>query len=473
MVLRTIRGNVNKYNPVICDKNLASSRAYPQRKLLLIWLLLILTLVILSAVILYFPLLSADTLTLFTLRKSVTRASIYSKAQEQNNGYYKLLDIQQQQMGKNKDDEKVVSCYYDTPNNQDNNQLMPSDIHAHLCTHINVAFARVVNKSISLDEQQYKVLSQVVKLKNKNPKLKVMLSVGGAGNDNGFSEMVVDHASRKIFIKSIKYILRNYSLDGIDLDWEFPAVHNSQYKLEKRERQHFSQLLHEIRSEYIREKRDYLLTVAVAAPETLVDVCYDVDQLNMYTDFVNIMTYDFHYFTKFTPFTGLNSPLYARPTEQMYMATLNINYTVNMYINKGLDREKIVVGIPTYGHSFTLVNADNTRVGSPASSYGTLGGLGFVNYPDICTYINKHNTVKIKQDENAKVPYLYNGKEWVSYDTPKSVMEKAKYIKDNQLRGAMIYSLNADDYGGVCGSEGDSLKFPLSQSVKNVLLEYD
>ncbi|XP_059049623.1 chitinase-3-like protein 2 [Achroia grisella] len=463
-------GDVSKYGPIFDNEHPSSSSAKSRRSSCLVCLLpLILISVIISAIILCYPRLNTDALTLHTLQKSVIRAAIYSENQVQNNGYYKLLNVQQEVSGGRVDD-KVVSCYYDTPNSQDSNQLMPINIHPHLCTHINVAFARVVNKTISLDDQQYKTLSEVVNLKKINPTLKVLLSVGGAGNDNGFTEMVADHASRKIFIRSIKYILRNYTLDGIDLDWEFPAIHNSQYQLQKRERQHFSQLLHEIRSEYIREKRDYLLTVAVAAPETLVDVCYDIDQLNMYTDFVNIMTYDFHYFTKFTPFTGLNSPLYARPTEQMYMATLNINYTVNMYLNKGLNRNKIVVGIPTYGHSFTLVNADNTRVGSPAFSYGTLGGLGFVNYPDICTYINSHSTVTVKQDEDAKVPYLYNNKEWVSYDTPKSVMEKANYIKENNLRGAMIYSLNADDYNGLCGDEGDSSKFPLSRSVKNVLL---
>ncbi|KAM3959562.1 chitinase-3-like protein [Aphomia sociella] len=406
----------------------------------------------------------------FSLSKSLRRAVIYS---EDQHGHYKLFGVQEQQVSSDNVDDKVVSCYYDTPNQLDKHQLMPTDIHPHLCTHINIAFARVVNKTIWLDDQQYKVLSQIVKLKQINPKLKVMLSVGGAGNDNGFSEMVVNHASRKIFIKSIKSILRNYTLDGIDLDWEFPAIHNSHYTLQKRERQHFSQLLHEIRSEYIREKRNYLLTVAVAAPETLVDVCYDIDQLNLYADFVNIMTYDFHSYTKFTPFTGLNSPLFARSTEQLYMATLNINYTVNMYMSKGLDRNKIVVGIPTYGHTFTLINPDNTRVGSPASSYGLLGSVGFVNYPDVCTFINSHSSVTVKEDEDAKVPYLYKYKEWVSYDTPKSVMEKAKYIKNNNLRGAMIYSLNADDYGGLCGGDGDSLKFPLSRSVKNVLLGND
>ncbi|CAK1601451.1 unnamed protein product [Parnassius mnemosyne] len=382
--------------------------------------------------------------------------------------YYMNKTMRNQEMfDKISRSDKVVSCYYAIPNSQTSDQLIPSNIHPHLCTHINVAFALIRNKNIYLDSEQYKTLSEVVLLKKINPKLKVLLSIGGAKNDNGFSDMVIDHASRKTFIKSIKGTLRNYTLDGIDLDWEFPMVHDS--NVDKRERQHFSQLLREIRKEFIREKRNYLLTVAVAAPETIVDIAYDVDQINMYVDYVNIMTYDFHSFTKYTPFTGLNSPLYRKSTEITYMATLNINYTVQMYLNKGLDRSRIVVGIPTYGHSFTLVNANNARVGSPASGFGALGE--FVNYPDICKFIQKFkNQVTIVEDTDARVPYLYKNLEWVSFDSPQSVTEKAKYIKEHNLRGAMLYSLNADDFAGVCDSKPNgNLRFPLAESVKNVL----
>jgi chitinase len=370
---------------------------------------------------------------------------------------------------------RIVSCYYNTPRQYDSDQLLPANIHPYLCTHINVAFARIVNKEITLDSIQYKALKDIVKLKKVNPNLKIIVSVGGAGNDGGFSDMVVNHASRKTFIRSIKSLLRNYNLDGIDLDWEFPAIHlQGNQVIDKRERQHFSQLLREIRSEYIREKRNYILTVAVAAPETIIDAAYDVDQLNLYTDFVNIMSYDFHSYTKYTPFTGLNSPLYPRSNEQLYLATLNINYTVHTYLTKGLERNKIVVGIPTYGHTFTLVNPDNTLIGSPASGFGSLGSTGFVNYPDICLFVNRHDNIVIKQDTDAKVPYLYRGREWVSYDSPASVALKADYIKRLGLGGAMIYSLNADDFGGVCHRErGAELRFPLLRSVTNTLLGND
>jgi chitinase len=67
---------------------------------------------------------------------------------------------------------------------------------------------------------------------------------------------------------------------------------------------HFSQLLHEIRREYQREHRTYLLSVAITGIQTLIDMSYDIREINNYVDYVNVMTYDFHFYAKSTPWTG-------------------------------------------------------------------------------------------------------------------------------------------------------------------------
>ena len=64
------------------------------------------------------------------------------------------------------------------------------------------------------------------------------------------------------------------------------------------------QLLHEIRREYQREHRTYLLSLAVAAPSAFVEMCYDVPVINDNVDFVNIMTYDYHFYAPGTPYVG-------------------------------------------------------------------------------------------------------------------------------------------------------------------------
>lgn len=234
-------------------------------------------------------------------------------------------------------------CYYGVPNDLNNTSyLLPSNIDPHLCTHLNIGVVEVSNCTLYIDDEMTEYLKQSSVLKKTNKDLKILLWVGGGGSV-GFSEMVLNHANRKKFIQSLKKVLETYRLDGIDIDWEFP---------DEREKIHFSQLLHEIRREYQREHRTYLLSVAVAAPELLVDVSYNVREINNYADYVNIMTYDYHFFDDGRDMTGLNAPLYARHSEGGVLSRFNIDYSANFWISRGLEKSKIIIGLPTYGHTF-------------------------------------------------------------------------------------------------------------------------
>lgn len=155
------------------------------------------------------------------------------------------------------------------------------------------------------------------------------------------------------FIKSILYYVKHYHFDGVDLDWEFP---NENKTNDSKQRMHFTQLLYEIRNEINRQKRHrFLITVAVAAPVYIVDNSYDVSYMNEYIDFVNLMSYDYHFYTTMTPYTGINSPLYSNPSQIGYFSTLSTNYSANYWHSLGMDKKKIIVGLPTYGHTYKYV----------------------------------------------------------------------------------------------------------------------
>lgn len=139
---------------------------------------------------------------------------------------------------------------------------------------------------------------QIQSLKQKNLKLKILIWIGGPSNSIGIIQMIHRHGSRQKFIKSVLSVLETYQLDGIDFDWEFPS---SDSKI------HFSQLLYEIRRAFTDK---YLLSLAVAAPEGIAYFAYNFNILNQYCDYINIMTYDFHFYSTSSPFTGRTfSPL--------------------------------------------------------------------------------------------------------------------------------------------------------------------
>lgn len=128
----------------------------------------------------------------------VHRASVYNN-QSFDSIETTLLNYEPQH--KNINSYKLV-CYYNFPDEPENNTnitnvLFGEKIDPKLCTHINLAFASIQNNSIFIDNFQLNVSQTVIELKKQNPKLKVLLSIGGSGNENGFPNMVLNHENRK------------------------------------------------------------------------------------------------------------------------------------------------------------------------------------------------------------------------------------------------------------------------------------
>ncbi|XP_031627292.1 chitinase-3-like protein 2 isoform X2 [Contarinia nasturtii] len=400
----------------------------------------------------------------FMLEKRVSEAYHSSMNAELSNE----STISDQSTPSSNNDRKLV-CYYTIPesNLKKSINLQLDKIDAFLCTHINIGVAVIENSKIVITDELKVAFEQMTVLKQLNNSLKVLIWIGGPTESISFFEMIRTHENRKEFIKSIKLALEKYHLDGVDIDWEFPITYD-------KSRIYLTKLLHEIRKEYERERRNYLLSVAVAAPEGIAYFAYDVEALNQFCDYINIMTYDYHFYSKSTPFTGLNAPLYSRKNENSLLSTLNINASVSFWHEKGLDKQKIIVGLPTYGHSFRLINPFNNKLGSPASGFGRTGEFGFVTYPEVCLF-ERHNIFVTKVfDADTCSPYIFAGDEWISYEDDNSIKCKTEYVIKGDFGGVMIFSLNTDDFSSYCYYGSQKYKkpknFPLTRLVNELLI---
>lgn len=151
------------------------------------------------------------------------------------------------------------------------------------------------------------------------------------------------------------------------------------------------------------------------------------------------MSYDYHFYVWYFPVTDLNAPLFPRCTETGYLSTLNVNFSAQYWVAKGMPREKIVVGIPAYGHSYKLDNPLNHNLQAPASGIGKLGIKGFVPYPTVCQFFKSGATNVFNKE--SRVPYAFKGKEWISYDNEESVFYKVTYftlLTQNQVSNIFI-----------------------------------
>ncbi len=83
------------------------------------------------------------------------------------------------------------------------------------------------------------------------------------------------------------------------------------------------------------------------------------------------MAYDLH--GSWEDYTGHHAPLYGRKEETGDARYLNVDWAVKYWLSKGLSRDKLVLGLPAYGRTFTLEYSNDYNIGSKTISGGTAG----------------------------------------------------------------------------------------------------
>jgi len=160
-----------------------------------------------------------------------------------------------------------------------------------------------------LEYCHYDGIRRTIKLKEKNPDLKVLFSVGGwTAGGWVFSQMAQTRETRKLFIKSIVHFMQYFGLDGLDLDWEYPAFDMlPEEPTDPADREHFTELMKELRVAFNHHNPPYLLTFASAADPKKAHNAYHLDLIHPHVDWINIMSYDYH--GAWDNFTGVDQPL--------------------------------------------------------------------------------------------------------------------------------------------------------------------
>ncbi|OXU22575.1 hypothetical protein TSAR_016652 [Trichomalopsis sarcophagae] len=382
---------------------------------------------------------------------------------------------------KSDEGEKRVVCYYTNWSvyRPGTAKFSPQNINPYLCTHLIYAFGgftkdntlKPFDKYQDIDKGGY---AKFTGLKTYNKDLKTLLAIGGWNEASSrFSPMVADPHKRRKFVKNVVKFLRQNHFDGLDLDWEYPAFRDGG---KPKDRENYASFVQELREEFEKEasktgRPRLLLTMAVPAGIEYIDKGYDIPKLDEYLDFINLLSYDYH--SAYEPAVNHHAPL--RPIEEdneyNYDNELTIDYTINHLIKSGATPGKIVVGIPTYGRSYTLFNEDATDLGSPADGPGAEGDAtrekGYLAYYEICKSVQKDDWIVEKPNPKAMGPYAYKENQWVGYDDEDIVREKAKYVNQRKLGGIMFWSIDNDDFRGECHGR----PYPLIEAAKEALLE--
>ncbi|MDA0127984.1 glycosyl hydrolase family 18 protein [Vibrio sp. MarTm2] len=323
--------------------------------------------------------------------------------------------------------------------------------------------------------------AMLMALKQRNPDLKIIPSIGGWTLSDPFYDFV-DKANRDTFIASVKRFLKTWKFyDGVDIDWEFPGGGGAAadkgdpvndgpaYIALMRE---LRVMLDELEAE---TGRTYELTSAIGVGhDKIEDVNYG--EAIQYMDYIFAMTYDFY--GGWNNVVGHQTALYCgsfmRPG-QCDGTGLDENgepykgpaYTsdngIQLLLAQGVPANKLVLGTAMYGRGWEGVTPDTlsdptdpmTGVATGKLKGSTEQGVwedGVIDYKGVKTFMlgdNKQgvNGFEYGYDEQAEAPWVWNRStgELITFDDDRSVKAKGAYVRSLGLAGLFSWEIDADN----------------------------
>ncbi|GHD14843.1 glycoside hydrolase family 18 protein [Nocardiopsis kunsanensis] len=313
-------------------------------------------------------------------------------------------------------------------------------------------------------------LNQLRLLRERHPHLGASLSLGGWNWSTHFSDAARTPDSRAAFVSScldlwLRGDLPEYGdepqggpgvargvFDGIDLDWEWPGGQGHEDNVvHPDDAANFTLLVAEFREQLdglsAQTGRDYTLSVSLPAGEEHSQA-YDGELFDL-IDFATVQGYDFS--GPWSATTGFHSNLYA--PEHAPDAN-SADAAVRRYLDMGADPGSLVLGLPAFGRGWQGVEQAGAGPGQQAEGPAADAYDG----PTEAFSELEELDGRSRFDEEAGAYWVHDGDEWWTYDNTDVVALKGEYVREEDLGGLMVWSLDMDPGGELVRTMDESLR---------------
>lgn len=380
----------------------------------------------------------------------------------------------------------------------------PKDIPAEDLTHLNLAFMDFTkdgelvfcdadanvghplgNAGVTYGDVNGGIINDFQVLRQRNPNLKIGISLGGWSKSNNFTHVARNPETRAKFIKNVMDFVEYANMDFIDFDWEYPGEVRMKDTVDNKndmgnpdsipeDKENYIKLLEEFRVACDKQGKElgkyYEMSAALPMAHGKTDVGIDVKRMFEILDFGNIMTYDAN--GAWSDVSGHQTALYDNPNDPWFEKGYSVDSSIKNYMALGAPPEKLVIGAAFYTRGWENVAND----GPDKSLPGLYGTATKVNKDaDLALSYGAKNAAPIKDgdggrnggvwgwrvhdkmkaaypglkeywDDTAKAPYMYNESTgaFFTYDNPRSIAEKTKYVHENNLGGMISWMASQD-----------------------------
>ncbi|EIW85416.1 glycoside hydrolase family 18 protein [Coniophora puteana RWD-64-598 SS2] len=326
------------------------------------------------------------------------------------------------------------------------------------------------NGEVTISDSDKDLLPKFVSAAHEN-NVKAILTVGGYGGSKYFSQDCSTDSGRAQFAQNIMALVKQYDLDGIDFDWEFPEQQGADGNTESpQDSANFLKFLQVLRQQD--GASDITLSAAVGDRpfvDANGDPMADMSGFAKVFDYVEIMNYDV-YGPEYTKVFGPNAPLDSScaPSGQQGKSA---KMAVETWTEAGFPASQLVLGVPAYGYGYkaTREQVTGSSAGDSIQLYGsfdgTAPGMAFGSTsPSDGTYefegmmeakfLNDDGSVASGLlsifDNCSQTPFVYDptNEILISYDNAQSFKAKGDYINSAGLKGFSIFDA-AGDYSDI------------------------
>lgn len=237
-----------------------------------------------------------------------------------------------------------------------------------------------------------------------------------------------DHA--KNLVDDVESIMKKYGFTDLNLDIESIGFASDSA------RENFTHFVSEVQKE-VKKKKLGTVTIEITGSDLIKKNLLNPKDIAPIADYVVIMAYDFHY--QGSAVSGPVAPIGGAQDE----AEFDTNVVLSQAY-KVIPREKIVLGVPTYGYSWETLEKTQASATLPGSGT-TRSGKNAEVFLKSCASCSamldekaKENYVIYKDEQTGMYHQMY-------FHTAQTMQEKVSLVTSNNLAGIAIWALGYED----------------------------